>query len=298
MRLIQKQIPRNANIFLFSCTHWGTPFQHVSGWEELVGTITSKYDGLPIKANVGIHHGDIIEAKELGHPHHTITTARPDLITGQIDQAIRELSKIRKHLVTILQGNHEQGLHRFGNVAEYIARHVGAVYGTYTSKITYVDPKGSILFKHFATHGRKPIGSTADDIIRQLSNQQLQLKRHLKFKAGDALLMSKGHTHKLFYVEPRPTLYLTDNGKRIKQKFTETGSVDGYINPDMRWYANVGAFFKMYSDEFNEYNDEDPLHSVVSSYAELAEYDPIELGFLIVKVRDGNIAGIDRRAVN
>ena len=296
MRLIQKQIPKNANLFLFSCTHWGTPYQHVSGWEELVDNILSPYGGLPARCNFGIHHGDIIESKELGHPHFTVTSAYNDLITGQIDKAIVELSRIQKRMITVLQGNHEQGLHRFGDVAEYIAWKSGIEYGTYTAKITYVDKKENVIFKHFATHGRRSIGSSADDIIRQKSNQALQLKRHLKFKAGDALLMSKGHTHRLFFVKPEPSMYLVDDGNRIKQRFTAAGNADQYINPDLRWYANVGAFFKMYADNVT-HHDKDPSKSVMSSYAEYGEYDPIELGFLVVRVRDGNIVGIDRKAV-
>ena len=296
MHIIQKQIPKNANLFLFSCTHWGTPFQHVSGWEELVDSIKSPYGGLPARCNFGLHHGDMIESKELGHQHFTITSAYNDLITGQMDKAIFELSRIQKHMIAVLQGNHEHGLHRFGDVAEYIARKSGIVYGTYTVKITYTDKRGNVIFKHFATHGSRSIGSVADDIIRQKANQALQLKRHLKGKAGDTLLMSKGHTHRLFFVAPEPAMYLVDDGKGIKQHFTTAGNADAYISPDLRWYANVGAFFKMYADNVS-HQDPDPSKSVMSSYAERGEYDPIELGFLVVRVRDGNIVGIDRKAV-
>lgn len=108
---------------------------------------------------------------------------------------------------------------------------------------------------------------------------ELILKRHLKHKFGDCLLMSMGHTHKLLICSPNPELYLTDDGSQITQKYTRSDKADGYIHPDHRWYINTGSFLKLYGDG-------------VSGYAERAGYDPVELGFIVVMVRDRKIVDV------
>ena len=109
---------------------------------------------------------------------------------------------------------------------------------------------------------------------------KLALKRHLKFKAGDCAVMIKHHAHKLLVCEPEQELYLTDNGKKIKQGYTTYIQNSDYIHPDLRWYGCAGAFLTMFG------------HGI-SGYAEVAEYDPVELGFLIIKVRNKKITGLD-----
>ena len=108
----------------------------------------------------------------------------------------------------------------------------------------------------------------------------LILKRHLKFKAGDCAVMVKGHTHKLLVCKPEAELYLTDDGKRIQQKYTGWGQNEEYIHPDARWYGNTGSFLKLHGKG-------------ISGYAEIFEYDPVELGFLILKVRRKRIQSLD-----
>ena len=54
-----------------------------------------------------------------------------------------------------------------------------------------------------------------------------------------------------------------------------------YIHPDHRWYCNTGSFLRLYG-------------MGISSYAEIGEYDPVELGFCVARVRDRIIQGIDK----
>ena len=104
----------------------------------------------------------------------------------------------------------------------------------------------------------------------------LILKRHLRFKAGDCAVMIKHHTHKLLVCKPETELYLMDDGKNIKQAYTSWGQSEPYIHPDSRWYGNAGSFLKLYGKG-------------ISGYAEVLEYDPVELGFLCLIVRDKKI---------
>ena len=132
------------------------------------------------------------------------------------------------------------------------------------------------MYKIYATHGFKNITSAAYDPKRRRVNMQLILKRHLKFKAGDCAVMVKGHTHKLMVCKPESELFLVDDGSRIKQKYTRWGQSEEYIHPDARWYGNTGSFLKLHGKD-------------ISGYAEIMEYDPVELGFLVLVVRKGKI---------
>jgi hypothetical protein len=127
------------------------------------------------------------------------------------------------------------------------------------------------------------IRSRADDPVRRLANEKLQLKQHLKDKMGDCLLMAKGHTHKLIVCEPMEQLFLTTEEGEIKQGYTGGGSGagSGFIHPDLRWYVNTGSFLKCYGENVN-------------SYTEIAELDPIETGYVVVEVRDRKIERVRR----
>ena len=186
---------------------------------------------------------------------------------------------VRKQLLFLLKGNHEHTLLKFGNLAEYVSDELGVPYGTYTARMTYTDHQDNLIFKSFHTHGRKSITSTADDPKRRRTNMELILKRQLKHKAGDCLLMCKAHTHRLLHCRPNTELYLTDNGKTIEQKYTHSHRASGYIHPDHRHYVSTGSFYKIYPE------DED-------GYAERAEYDPLQMGYAVVLVRNRHIEDV------
>jgi hypothetical protein len=134
----------------------------------------------------------------------------------------------------------------------------------------------------FLTHGYGSINSSADDGVRRKANMRLSLKRKLKDKAGDCILMGMAHTHKLIVSKPEETLYLTDNGKQIKQNYTASKHTDGYIHPDHRWYVNTGSFYRLYGKDG------------ISGYAERAGYDPVELGYILIKVRNREIIAVEK----
>ena len=110
---------------------------------------------------------------------------------------------------------------------------------------------------------------------------ELILKRHLKLKAGDCVLMCKGHSHKLLISTPEVDLYLTDIENKVVQKYTTSSHTEDFINVDMRWYVNTGSFLKLYVEGY-------------STYAERAEYDPVELGFVLAKIRDREIVSVEK----
>ena len=150
--------------------------------------------------------------------------------------------------------------------------------------VTFEDKQG-VMFKGFFTHGRRLIRTIADDPVRRTANEKLQLKQHLKNKMGDCLIMAKGHCHRLIVSDPIESLYLMTENEEIHQRYTHSAHKEyKFIHPDHRWYCATGSFLKTFGEK-------------VSSYAEVGEMDPVELGYVKVIVRDRTIAKVERIVV-
>ena len=277
MKLITKTLPSNHNIFMFGDKHDGSVLSSERGWDTLVKMMLSEYDGC--SNNYGADGGDMMEAIMVDDPRYSADKMTEPLPLEQVNRAIEAREPIKDILLYILMGNHERSLWKYGDVTREICEKLGVEYGTYTTKLTVNDSKGNLMYKLFDTHGRKGISSSADDPIRIEANMQLTLKRHLKNKAGDCAVMIKHHVHKLIVCPPRASLYLTDDGNKVKQRYTSYGQTEPYIHPDARWYGCAGSFLKLYGDG-------------MSGYAEIAEYDPVELGWLILVVRNKKIVDL------
>lgn len=273
------------NIFLMGDSHEGAFTRHESGWNEFVAMVQSPYADLRPSRNLIVEHGDMAECSYVGHPHYTSLDSPRDIPMEQYAQCVEQRLPIRKHIVTSLDGNHDLRLKNIGLFVKSVCKALGCGYGTFSTKVAWHDKFG-LIFKSFHTHGRKSISSAADDPGRQISNMELSLKRHLVNKASDCVLMAKGHTHRLLVRPPKPQLGIADNGVKFRNTYS-TDNVDytaTFIPPDVRWYVNTGSFFRLYgSGECETY-----------SYAELGEYDPMELGFAIALVRDRRIVEIRR----
>jgi hypothetical protein len=306
MRIITKEVPKDFNIFQFSCTHYGSRLCHENGIDRMIHMINSEYDGIPAKNNYAVHHGDAIEGITPDDKRFFAPATKLPMIKSQVKYAGRKMSAIPpEQWIAWMQGNHEDKHLSYGYLGSDMADIVGAKFGTTDCKIIYkgfnnfspVSPTSNLTyFRQYACHGRKQISSTADDPERAAVNMKLILKRHLKFKFGDCVLMTKGHTHKLITLKPRPVLYLHDSHEEIRHSYTHQDDISGaqYIHPDNRWYANVGAFYKVYGNEMTYWNEEEPENSVFSSYVARGEYDPVALGFVVTKVRDGRIVRLEK----
>ena len=184
----------------------------------------------------------------------------------------------------MLDGNHSWKLWTHGNYAQMIAKDLGVPYGTWTVRMTVSNMKDKLMYRSYHTHGSRAINSYADDISRRVDNMNLILKRHLQDQSGDTVLLTKAHTHKLLISRPTKRLYIIDDGTETKQAYTKADHTAEWIHPDHRWYVNTGSFLKLFGKG-------------ISGYAERAEYKPIELGYAIVEVRDGEIQDIKKVTV-
>jgi len=277
MELLTKKLHPNCNIFLMSDIHEGTTTQSKTSLELVKDMVLSS------KNNYVMIGGDLAEAITIDDKRYDIETvdSRASLPLLQYQNIVKYLKPLKNRIITILLGNHDYKLMKYGNfVKDYVCNELGVPYGTYTVKLAALDKKGKITYKIFFTHGARSISSTADDPIRRESNMLLQLKRRLQHKAGDCEVMAMGHTHRLLVSKPLPTLYLVDDGDQIIEEYTRPMS-DRYIPPDHRFYANTGSFLKLYQRG-------------VSGYAERFGYDPTELGFCIIEIRDQKVYDVKK----
>ncbi len=278
MKLLTKNLPDSHNIFHFGDLHDGSVLSSKKGWDKLISLMFSEYDGC--SNNYGIDGGDMIEAILVDDKRFSPERLTEPLPLEEMKQAIKKREPIKDKLLAILMGNHERKLWRFGDITDTVCKELGVDYGTYTTKFTVNSLNDKLMYKIYETHGFKNITSTADDPKRRRVHMQLILKRHLKFKAGDCAVMVKHHAHKLLVCKPESELYLTDDGNKITQHYTGWGQTESYIHPDARWYGCAGSFLKLHGKG-------------ISGYAEIMEYDPVELGFLITKVRDRKIVSLE-----
>jgi len=279
MRILNWIVPQNYELILIGDNHEGNLLSYRKGYLECI-----QY-ALAEKNRFVLHMGDEMEAFWIDDPRYDPATLNKNPLAQQ-EQVIADLKPLAEagKLITILFGNHSHRLYpKVGDITESTCTKLGIEYGGFSCVVNFTDKKG-IQFKGFFTHGRKLIRSIADDPVRNLANLQLQLKQHLKYKMGDCLLMAKGHTHRLLICDPRTQLYLTTDPD-IHQRYTSNPPFGkmGYIHPDHRWYCNTGSFLKTFGEN-------------ITSYSELGEYDPVEMGYIIVSVKDRQIVDA-RKAV-
>ena len=204
---------------------------------------------------------------------------RASQVLSQAQQAVKERAPIRKSLVTILKGNHEHKVLRYGDFAEFICERLGVAYGNYSAVIEYVTYDDKLLFKHYAHHGFGSIRSIAHPVKRRIANKRISLMQEFDGKFGDVLLNSMGHTHQLIVASPDSTPYMATEDGKTTMKYTSPRKTTGYIEPSHRWYVNTGSF-------------RTTLAIGIDDYAERAGYDPAVLGFAVAKIRDGVIVKI------
>jgi len=283
MQIIRKVVPNNFNLFLCGDKHTGSILSHDDGWVQMVHMINSEVDGIKPRNNFVVDHGDMIEAIDVQDKRFdfTVTNIRQSQIFNQAQEAVLERQEIRKNLITILKGNHEHKVIRFGDMTAFVCERLNIQYGTFSAVIEYVDRNDNLLFKHYAHHGFGSIRSIAHPAKRRVTNKKISLMQKFDAKFGDCILNSMGHTHQLIICDPEPLLYLKTIAGTIDQGYTKPSKTTGYIEPNHRWVVNTGSFLKTFGLGFD-------------GYGERAGYDPIELGFILVKVRDRKINKVEK----
>jgi hypothetical protein len=301
VRIIHKKVPANFNYFLFGDNHAGSVLMDSSGLETFMHMVNSSFDGLPASRNYAWHSGDHIEARTVDHPYFQLPLTNETTPSRQVRACVKLFEPIKKQLIGMNVGNHPRALMNYGDFTWDACEALGIYYGTYSSKVVFTTTKGIVLLRAYHAHGKRAINSYAKSEQQRLDNMRLILKEHLKRKMSDCVLMTKGHTHKLLVCPPVSKLYITGDNKH-EGRYT-TDNVDHsakYIDSDNVWFVNTGSFVKLYMDEpvdgirigpSGEQRHVEDMY--VSGYAEEFEYDPLELGFAVARVREGKLLTVD-----
>lgn len=205
----------------------------------------------------------------------------------QVKAAIKTLKPIADRIVSKGYGNHEHKLISFGNIGKLIAEGLNVSYGGVCYKFVALR-KGKPVHKFFIHHGYGSLPKGAKDPIQRKANIQAAIRRKLENTGhADCIYMGFGHTHYLDVVQPTATdnLYLTDNGKGIKQHYRVMTKQDSdFIPPDSRWYGNSGSFRRTLTTPGLE----------VTDYAEIGMFAPSELGWIKIRVEDCKVVSVEK----
>ncbi len=277
MRIISKNLPLDHKIAIVTCSHHGARGRDSSAYNEAI---------LTIKGNgyYAIHLGDFVDGITVKDKRYSREEDPGNTVLQQYEEALGQLEPIKDNLLVLLEGNHDRKLNVWGNGVRWMAETLGVPYGTYSCVLVICEEETKLpMYKIFGTHGYGSFSSNADDPLRRRANLKLSLKRKLKEKMTDCELMCMGHTHRLLVVPPTEWLRLYTDlsrpiGKQIRS-FYKPPRNERFIHPDNRWYVNAGSFYRLYADG-------------LSNYAEVAGYDPLDVGYALVDVKDGEIRNV------
>lgn len=221
---------------------------------------------------------------------HASMDIRNKLLTpqAQSDHIIGKFHPVRANIISWGEGNHEARLWNIASFGQYTAQALGCPYGGYDYIVQFYY-QGRRMFNFFIAHGNGRLPKGAKDPVQREANRAAHLKRKLEGTGfTDCIVMAMGHTHQLMIVPPTidlsPNLAVTSAKiKHVKRSLTNQKAK--YISPERRWYVNTGSFLKLYSEP----------GSRVFSYAEMMMLEPADLGWAVVKIRDGRVAEVVKR---
>ena len=279
MRLMTFEAPSSFNLFFAGDTHEGNKAFSRHAFDRFSKIFFSDFEGIPQKFNRWIHMGDPADFISLSDKRHD-PNIHDKSIVQQFDTITKRYKPFAPQMVGMLNSNHAMSLKDLGTVTEWLCakERLDIPYLTSSARLTFQDKNGELMFKVYVAHGRKTISSTADDEVRRYSNMQLILKRHMKRMASDCAVMVKGHAHKLIVLPPTPRLSMIDDGKKLKKIYPDPYEYQKMqvIPWEMRWYGCSGSFLRTFLEEHD-------------TYSEQAEYDPVDMGFLVLIIRNGRI---------
>ena len=267
------------DLVLCGDTHQGTKMRSRSGVQALVDRIAKKNTYF-------IFMGDATESITNNDKRYDPDTVDGSTPLQQADEVIEQFKHVKRKGIAWLVGNHESTIKGVGNIArDKICKELGIPYGTYSCRVAF-NRGGLTMFSGFFHHGNGQINSTHPDPMVRNAIMTYKLKQKLEPFGGDCILNAMGHTHKLLTYRPVDELYMRSSMGGIEARYTsDVVNQNGYVPPTHRWYVNTGGFLKLYSSK--------PM----SGYAEIGMYQPVEIGYQIVKVRDGVITEIQKTLV-
>jgi hypothetical protein len=233
--------------------------------------------------------GDLMEAIVPGDKRYNALSKDYKLPTPQhtAKALIKVLEPIAEFILAIGDGNHELKLQNIMNFGQYMAEALKCPHGAYTYITEFRDKENKRLFKTLSSHGSGALPKGAKDPIQREANRKAHLKRKMeRMGFRDCVYSSMGHTHQLLIVEPTYTnsnILNTKNGQVHQVKTPRSRQNVSIIPTDQCWYANTGAFLKLYT----------PSGMGMTGYAEMMMLEPTDLGWVEVEIAEGEIVGVE-----
>jgi hypothetical protein len=287
MEFITAEIPLNCRIFDTGDWHVGPHGFDERALDKMIAEVASDKNARMVMK------GDLIDAittddKRFCNLSHDVKDSWRS-IDDHVDYLIDKLEPIKKQIICSLMGNHELTVLRTTDVARRMCKALNIAYGGYTSIVTFKNKsRKKHLFKWLITHGRRGLSSQAKDPIQSYANMQAALKKHMeRLRIYDCVYQSMGHAHQLMVVEPtinREIILTSRPSGGLRQSYkTSVKQNAENISPESRWYGCSGSFLKTFSEPGR------------LTYAELAQYGPVEIGCLEVVVKNGEIWEVNKR---
>ena len=278
MRTIKHDIKRkDYNVYLMGDIHEGRRGVAYNKLDAAIGMI--KED----KGSLVCLMGDLIEGISINDPRYSPyeQEGRYSRMTEQCKSIADRLIPIKKQIVSLLVGNHEEKLDKIMNCGTEIGDRLGLKFHT-DSRTNICMLSDGLRF--YLTHGSGSCSSSALDDTQREYNECKSIRNKLVRKAGDCVLMAMGHVHKLRIRRPPSKLTITRNDDGVMQECYPGhihDPVTGFIPEDHRWYCSTGSFVEGYLEG-------------ADTYVERAGYDPTELGFIKVSIRNRMVYDVEK----
>ena len=283
MRLLSATVPNNCDIVIHGDNHEGNVASHRAALRRLITWIGAKPN------RYWIHMGDALEATTVDHKFYSHVSTENPIPMQQRDKIIEMYTPIKKRGLVMLKGNHEDRHRSVGDLTLDICRALGVGYGGMTCKLQLVTSRGNQILKAYLAHPSMTLRSNAKDKVQRNANMLASLKNKLERKASDCLIHVVGHIHQLLLLNPNDPmmqeLIMFDDGKGLKQSYLRAGRGDEtYIEPNRRYYGSSGSFLR------TQILGED-------TYSEKYNYDPVEIGYLLARIRNGKLKDMANRVM-
>ena len=285
MEIIGRKMPRDYKLVVNADNHLGSPYVNPHKIEQMVDYVASTPNCW--FTNIG-------DNCECIAPHDTkrfkFNKCEYQTPKEQADAFVKLLMPIKKKIIAIGEGNHEDKMFNAFPMNEYISEQLGAKIGGYDYILVMFDSNEKLMHKLLFHHGRSCGTSRSVDDIRRKANIEVSVKMFLNgLGYNDVIACYMGHIHRFVIVEPslENTLRMVVNTKtgQIDEVYNsiEDQNVD-CIHADARWYCCTGSMMKTYAPSGSKGR---------TSYAERAGYAPAEIGFLVQTVENGRVVNIE-----
>ena len=281
MELIKKELPKNYELIQCGDLHLGSPNCSEDSIQEMIEYVGSN----PNVYLVNI--GDNVEAISPRDKRFNFSSNPYQTTQQQAERVIQLFMPIRDKILAWGTGNHEICQMQTCDWGKYMADALKVPYGLYCYKLEVSSRGHKLMHKLWFTHGSGHLTSNAKDDIQREGNMKASLKGKLSRSAhADCVYVGCGHIHRSIIVKPtvENKLYInTDDAGNIKQHYHVLSEQNiPYIAPDSRFYVASPSFMKLYSKPGNGY----------VSYAEIAGYEPSEIGYTKIIVDDTKVVDV------